>query len=261
MKPSVVRAIYFSPTGTARTGAAAIAKALDENAEEIDVTVDGKMPDRISFAKDELIVFGAPVYGGRLYHGAVKRFQQFTGHKTPCIVTVTYGNRDYDDALLELKDLAEALGFVPVAAAALIGQHTYGQIQVGRPNEQDIEEDQAFAEKVKALLNQDTWGGLQVPGNYPYKEGGQGGKFRPQTTDACIKCGVCVRECPEGAIDPEDPAKIDGEKCIACFRCIKKCPIGAKNPDTPEYLAFAEGFTKRLAARKENQYFLLEGKA
>ncbi|WP_434311602.1 4Fe-4S binding protein [Hominifimenecus sp. rT4P-3] len=256
MKPSIVRAIYFSPTGTSRSGAVAIAKALDENAEEIDVTVAGRAPERISFAKDELIVFGAPVYGGRLYRGAVERFQQFTGHKTPCIVTVTYGNRDFDDALLELKELAEALGFVPVAAAALIGQHTYGQIQVGRPNESDLKEDREFADRIKAILEQNRFEGLEVPGNYPYKDGGHRGKFRPQTTDACTHCGVCVRECPELAIDPENPEKIDDSRCIACFRCIKVCPVGAKNPNTPEYVAFAEGFTKKLEKRRENQYFL-----
>ncbi len=256
MKPISVEAIYFSPTGTSKTGAAAIARAIDPAAKEIDVTVAGTVPERTSFPKDSLVVFGAPVYGGRLYRGAVERFQQFVGHKTPCIVTVTYGNRDFDDALLELKDLVEALGFVPVAAAALVGQHTYGSIQVGRPEAADVAQDEAFALQVKAALEKGSLEAVEVPGNYPYREGGSGGRFRPLTSDACTRCGLCARECPEQAIDPVDPSQIDGEKCISCFRCIRRCPAGAKNMDTEEYRSFAEAFTQKLAQRKENQYFL-----
>ena len=54
----------------------------------------------------------------------------------------------------------------------------------------------------------------------------------------------------------EDCAAIDGEKCIACFRCIRRCPAGAKNMDVPAYREFAENFTQKLSARRENEYFL-----
>lgn len=37
---------------------------------------------------------------------------------TPAIAVCVYGNRDYDDALIELKDAIEANGFKTVAAAA-----------------------------------------------------------------------------------------------------------------------------------------------
>ncbi len=256
MKPVSVDAIYFSPTGTSKAGAVAIARAIDPQAKEVDVTVAGAVPERTSFPKDSLVVFGAPVYGGRLYRGAVERFQQFVGHKTPCIVTVTYGNRDFDDALLEMKDLVEALGFVPVAAAALVGQHTYGSIQVGRPEEADLEQDRAFALQVKAALEADRLEVVSVPGNYPYREGGTGGHFYPHTSEACTRCGLCARECPEQAIDQGEPSRINEEKCISCFRCIRLCPTGAKNMDTEEYRSFAEAFTQKLSQRKENLYIL-----
>ncbi len=256
MKPISVDAIYFSPTGTSKAGAVAIARAIDPNAKEMDVTVAGTVPERTSFPKDSLVVFGAPVYGGRLYRGAVKRFQQFVGHKTPCVLTVTYGNRDFDDALLEMKDLVEALGFVPVAAAALVGQHTYGSIQVGRPDASDLQQDQEFAQKILENLDADQLEPVLVPGNYPYREGGSGGHFDPLTSDACTHCGLCVRECPEQAIDRVNPALIDESRCISCFRCIRLCPTGAKNMDTEEYRSFAEAFTQKLSQRKENLYIL-----
>ena len=247
-------AVYFSPTGTSEKGALAIANALGQ-AEKMNLTRFDAALTRTEFAKDELVVFGAPVYGGRLYKGAVERFRRLKGNGTPCVVTVTYGNRDFDDALLELSDLAKELGFRPVAAAALIGEHTYGNIQKGRPNGEDLAEDEAFARNVLAKLQQDHLSEPEIPGNRPYKEGGNGGKFHPLTAEACVKCGLCARECPEGAIDPET-FQVNPDKCIACFRCIRRCPVHAKNMDTPEYREFAEMFTKKLANRRENAYFL-----
>jgi ferredoxin len=41
----------------------------------------------------------------------------------------------------------------------------------------------------------------------------------------CIKCGNCVRSCPNSAISP--PNVIDDKKCIGCGICVKKCPTGA----------------------------------
>ncbi len=45
-----------------------------------------------------------------------------------------------DDALLEMYDLVKENGFLPFAAAALVAQHTFGDIQRGRPNEKDLKE-------------------------------------------------------------------------------------------------------------------------
>ena len=180
----MIAAIYFSPTDTSRKGAEAIAKALgDGEFLSIDVTRFDAEPERTEFGPEDAVVFGAPVYGGRLYRGCRERFRRFRGNGTPCIVTVTYGNRDYDDALLELFDLAREQGFVPAAAAALVGQHTYGSIQVGRPDASDLAQDREFAEKaaagVRAKKALET-----VPGSRPYvkgDEGGRGGNFRPRT--------------------------------------------------------------------------------
>ena len=42
-------------------------------------------------------------------------------------------------------------------------------------------------------------------------------------SDACIKCGACVRNCPVDAIDIEAKT-FDVEKCIGCWACINRCP-------------------------------------
>ena len=110
-----VTAIYFSPTDTSRKGVHAIAKTLSGHFNEIDMTCKAC---EAQFTSDDVVVFGAPVYGGRLFKGFVKRLAEVKGDNTLCIVTVTYGNRDYDDALLEFCDLLTSKGFIPVAAAA-----------------------------------------------------------------------------------------------------------------------------------------------
>lgn len=136
-----VTAIYFSPTDTNRKSVCAIAKTLGGEYKGLDITCKA---GKAQFGPDDVAVFGAPVYGGRLFKGIAERLHDVRGENTPCVVTVTYGNRDFDDALLEFCDMLSAQGFVPVAAGAMIGQHTYGSIQVGRPNESDLAEDAAL---------------------------------------------------------------------------------------------------------------------
>ena len=124
------------------------------------------------FSREDLVVFGAPVYGGRVFAGALERLSPLRGQGTPCIVTVTYGNRDFDDALLELTDFCRERGFVPLAGAALVGEHTYGSIQVGRPTAEDLEQDRAFA-----LEAWDDWNAgweASLPRGTALPGGGQG---------------------------------------------------------------------------------------
>jgi len=47
--------------------------------------------------------------------------------------------------------------------------------------------------------------------------------------DRCISDGICVSQCPTGAItlDPEGKAVIDSDLCIACGICAAVCPVNA----------------------------------
>ncbi len=242
--------IYFSPTGNTKASVDAIAAAIGDDIREYDVTVDGAS-DPVVLKQSDFAVFGAPVYGGRIPKIAGKRLRRFKGSRTPCIVAVTYGNRHFDDALLELADLAREQGFIVRGAAALIGRHTYGEIQTGRPDRDDLAADREFA---RQALHNEGRKSVQIDGNRPYRNGGNGGTYRPRTSGACISCGLCAGQCPAHAIGPD--YKTITDDCIACFRCIRNCPAGAKNMDTEEYLTFALEFSERLKTRRENQYFL-----
>jgi len=254
--------IYFSPTGTSEKSAVSITDVFAEGKEyrRIDLTTYGARETKVEFTENDFIVFGVPVYNGRIPKIALQRLNNIRGKQTPCIVTVTYGNRDYDDALLELADLVKANGFVVQAAAALIGQHTFGEIQVGRPNASDVKENQQFVKAFLEVLKKESHTDnvkLSIKGKQSYMEGGDGANFRPHTEDTCTKCGICVRNCPTGAIDL-DCRTIDSERCISCFRCIRYCPSQSKTMNDSNYIKFAEEFSKQLSLRRENEYFLPE---
>lgn len=244
-----VSLIHFSPTGNSRTVAQTMAAAIGEVKDTLDLTMEAE-PEKICAAEDFVIV-AAPVYGGRVPQVAMERLARVRGTQTPCIVAVTFGNRDYDDALLELADWAAAHGFVVKGACAVVGRHTFGEIATTRPDSADLAQCEDFARRALAgaPLALET-----ISGNRPYKEGGKGGKFRPTTTEACTHCGLCVRSCPVQAIAGDCCTIAD--TCISCFRCIRSCPVQAKECVSEDYKAFAPMFTQKLAAPQENKFFL-----
>lgn len=108
---------------------------------ETDLTLDeSDTPIEIN---DSLTVIAAPVYGGRVAPTALQRIKRLKGNNSPAIVVVVYGNRDYEDALLELRDTAVSLGFTPLAAGAFIGEHSYSTAEMpvaaGRPDDKDLQ--------------------------------------------------------------------------------------------------------------------------
>lgn len=41
---------------------------------------------------------------------------------------------------------------------------------------------------------------------------------------ACIKCGICAKVCPGGAIDVTDRYSINKGLCLTCLECVGQCP-------------------------------------
>ena len=251
-------AIYFSPTGNTKKTAEAMAAAVDPAYERMDLTLpaenDGLIEERKRiFGKEELVILGMPVYGGRIPPLAVERLTGLKGEGTPCVLVACYGNRHYDDALVEMEDIMKEKGFAVRAAAAVVGRHTYGAIQVDRPDTKDLEEDTAFMRNVLERIEQNA-SLSTLPGSRPYqKESMKNGHFQPSVTEGCMECGRCRKECPAGAID--EALRVDEKLCLSCFRCVRNCPTGAMRMQTPEYEQFAEDFTRKLAVRRENEYF------
>jgi ferredoxin len=214
---------------------------------------------------DELTILGAPVYSGRLPIEAVQRLRRLKARETPAVVAVVYGNREYEDALLELKNLAGEQGFRPIAAGAFIGEHSYSTndkpIAVGRPDAADLNQAREFGERVFHKLTNvqelDRMPALEVPGNFPYKERMERPLEAPTTRETlCTLCGTCASVCPTAAVVVENAVITEPERCILCQACVKNCPTGARVMEVERIKKVADWLRTNYARRKEPEMFL-----
>lgn len=225
--------LYFSATGTTAKIVKEIAKGIGEPVKEYDLTLPANRERKLSFDSDNLVIVGVPVYSGRVPGILADYLSGIKGNNTRAVFIVVYGNRDYDDALLELKDIMEKNGFIGVAAGAFIGEHSYtSKVAAGRPDEDDLQTAIKFGRDIKAKLNTKNHDlsttKLIVKGKFPYKEIKSAPPIAPETDDICINCGACAENCPTQAIDYSNFKDIDAAKCVKCCSCIKKCPVSAK---------------------------------
>ena len=252
-----VYSIYFSPTKSTENIVKLISNEFEEH-KEIDLSVfNGDY--NYSFNEDDICIIGVPSYGGRVPNIALERMKNFNANKAKAIAVVVYGNRAYDDTLLELTDFLSKQNFSCIAGITAIAEHSMmHQFAKGRPD--DIDKKQLLESTqtiISSIKNTDSLhvNSLNISGNYPYIEF-KGVALKPQTNDDCSKCGVCAKLCPMGAISKENPEIIDKDKCITCMRCISICPKKAKNLDNDLLEQKAKLMEKLFAVRKENELFI-----
>lgn len=272
MKERKIWAMYFSPTGTTKkvvtTVAAQLVKNMGVSFQEIDFTLPNAREKKYIFSPQDLVVFGTPVIAGRVPNVLLKFMNTLEGHGALAVPVVVYGNRNYDDALIELRDILEEDGFKTIAAGAFIGEHSFSTtLGAGRPDNKDLQKSESFAEniaeKLKAGESCDI--PVKVKGNSPlkgyYQPRDRRGnpidirKVKPKTKESCNECGLCVKVCPMGSINPENVREFQGI-CIKCGACIKKCPAGAKFYDDPGYLYHKEELELEYTRRAEPEIFL-----
>ncbi len=223
----------FSPTGGTSKIAAAIAGARMGTRIDLCTPVE---PQELPAGAPLLAV--VPVYGGRIPAIAAQRLLALQGSGNPAIAVVVYGNRAYDDALLELKNLLTEAGHQVIAAAAFIAEHSISRsIATGRPDASDLARCVQFGAKVEAKLTTGSLTTVDVPGNAEYRPLPQM-PVTPMVTDACGGCGMCARKCPTGAIPLQNPRSTEAARCILCMRCIAICPRKARVMPPPAQAAF-----------------------
>ncbi len=247
MAVNSVRLFYFSPAGTTRFVLETIAAGMEPAGSSRHVH-DWLSPESraqcVECSPDDLVLVGMPVYYGRipsLFHEGLP----LRGNGARFVPVVVYGNRHYDDALLELKTLGEAAGCRCLGAGAFVARHSLNpHMGAGRPDGEDCAIMRDFGKSLaeRYVANTDT-GSVSVPGKTPYVPYGKT-PFAPVLLDrdACIACGACVRSCPVRIVDPETFEPSHPEQCLFCYGCVRNCPVNVRGPIP----AVAEVFFRRM---------------
>jgi formate hydrogenlyase subunit 6/NADH:ubiquinone oxidoreductase subunit I/flavodoxin len=262
MEISKVKLVYYSPTNTSKRTGRAIVQGTGLDYDYIDLTLPDADSKNYEIAADELVIISAPVYSGRIPSIAVNRLKKLKGTGTPVVIVSVYGNRAFDDALLELLDITKKLGFKAVAGAAFIGQHSFDTkdtpIATGRPDAEDIKKAMEFGAKVmEKLSGLDEVPDLSVPGNHPYRKGGGGNIRSPETNpETCILCGLCARMCPSDCVEVTDSVSTEKARCTACSACVQNCPTGARHWEHEGILKSAKRLSNEHGERKEPEIFI-----
>ena len=251
-----VYSMYFSPTGGVKT-------VLDVLLEEfsIDISIDLSKYDidysTYHFGKEDICFISVPVFGGRVAPTAMERVKQMQADGALAIIVVVFGNRAYDDALLELKNEVIACGFeVGVAIAANAEHSIIRRFGAQRPDTADKKELSNYANQIKGLImHRKNLHSFEVPGNYPYKEY-KGIPIKPKATKACTKCGLCAEQCPVEAIPIDKPSSLNKKKCISCMRCVAVCPVQARQLNKMLLMVAEQGMKKSCTSRKANEIYI-----
>ena len=268
-----LRTIYFSPTQTSMKVATAISLGIADEFATEDITFQSLQNP--TFSADDLLCISVPVYGGGVAPVALKRLDAIRGNNTPAVVVVVYGNRNFERAAMQMSDFLAERGFVTIAAAAFVGEHSYSTSQspiaVGRPTMADADDAHRFGQLVKAKLAAGITpvdaSTLQCPDSgeenvkafvefvkgYQASQAANPIKLLPVTDEEkCVICGVCVDVCPMEAIDRDDVSLVDPALCIKCCACVKECPKEAKTLNSP----FAPTLSKHFSLPKPNVWII-----
>lgn len=248
--------ICFSPTGGTQKVAGILSEAISAGTVHIDLTDRRVDTGSIVLTADEVALVAVPSYSGRVPAVAAERLFHMKGNGARTIIVCVYGNRAYDDTLLELRDILSEAGFSVIAAVAAIAEHSIAhQYATGRPDAEDIKVLEDYASRIRQKIEDGKSDEPKIPGHRPYRKAAGAG-IVPKPDKNCVKCGICAARCPVGAIDPENPAEVDRKLCISCMRCVSICPNNARKAG--RILTFLAGkmLKKACSERKSSELYI-----
>lgn len=242
--------IVFSPTGGTEKIAHIIGGHWSENTVKIDL-IDAKTDfSECKIDKEDMVLIAMPSFGGRAPAVAIERLKRIAGNGARCTLVCVYGNRAFEDTLVEMEDAAKECGFKVIAAIAAVAEHSImPQYAAGRPDASDEKQLAAFAEQIADRVEN----AVSIPGNRPYKKD-SGAGLVPKPGKDCVKCGLCAEKCPVQAIDSAG-FRADSQKCIFCMRCVRQCRANARKVNGAMVSVIAAALKKSCSQRKDNELF------
>lgn len=246
--------IFFSPTGGTKKVSDILSSVWNCEKVKIDLCDINTDFSEYEIGAEDMCIISVPSYGGRVPITAAERIRLIRGNGAKACIVCVYGNRAYEDTLIELKDCVEEKGFNVISAVAAVAEHSImRKFAAGRPDDEDKNELINFALKIKEKAQSGNLDSFNVPGNHTYKELKLIPMF-PEPNKKCTLCGACREKCPVNAIREDNST--DKNKCISCMRCVSLCPIGARDFNKAVISAMEMKMAKAFEGRKKNELFL-----
>ena len=293
MKIEKIIAVYFSPCGNVKKMTRYIANTLAYKLNlpitYDDFTLPANRINMRSYTEQDLVVFGVPIYAGRIPNKILNSVQTlFVGKRTFAIPVVSFGNRSFDHGLKELAMELDKNGFLAIGAAALVSEHAFSsKLATNRPSARDFDQLDVFLGKLISKVslyhdmqsNHSMFADLcpldrngmfididDVPGDWPlngyYTPLGEDGnpavflKAKPQTDKvSCDMCGACAKVCPMGSIHPNECDLVEGV-CIKCQACVNICANHAKYFDDAAFCSHVR-MLEHTYQRPANNLFVI----
>lgn len=255
MRDLKLNVMYFSPTKSSETIAKKVASGMGLDYKEYNLTYDRSV-DKKQFGENDILIVSIPVHGGRVPELLIDTLKQIKGNDSYFLPIINYGNRAFEDSLIELNDIFTSNGFITVGYGIFISEHSYSNKYAGgRPDEDDLRNSEEFGKKIydRILKSSDKHNIFveEIPGSRPYKERAEKIAWGPVASDKCIFCGECISLCPVDAINHLNPKKTDYDKCIHCCACIKGCSENAKRNEGEFFDKIVNLLDAKAIERKE----------
>jgi len=248
-----IKIYYFSATGNTKYGLKLLQNYLASKGHSCEL-LSVEKEDTIRYDCD-LLGFASPVYGGY----PAKIVMDFIGRSgpfaykvpaftvlCPCSTMGYWGSREiFADALMSKNiQVIATLGFLgnpshPVVLGSLenakqfLKSFTDG---IGRPNSIDAAQIKDFSEKLVSVYQDYSEGKKIKKPKYSKIKRWVSNTVRSREIDLinetslavlkdkCVKCGLCRKECPVGALSLDPYPVQDPNKCFSCQKCINICP-------------------------------------
>lgn len=248
--------ITFSPTGGTKRVADFLSNELSRDITDIDLSNGNENLNKYSLTNEDTVIIAVPSYSGRVPSTAAERIAKIQGHDAKAIIVCVYGNRAYEDTLAELQDIVQQAGFIVISAIAAIAEHSIAhRYATNRPDKDDYGHLRVFAKQIGDKLRKNDFSTPTIPGNRPYRKAANAG-IVPKATKACTQCSLCASKCPVGAIDKNNPEKVNKKACISCMRCVTVCPHHARKVNGLLLAIVNMMLKKACSIRKECELYI-----
>ena len=276
MNINKVYSVYYSATGTTQKIASflgeTIAKKLNIPFEKYNYSLPKRREKILEFKENELIICASPTYAGRVPNVMLPFLKNnIKGNGALAVPVVLFGNRNFDDSLIELRNILEDNGFRTIAGGGFIGEHAFSYtLGANRPDEKDMAIALDFAKKIAdKIINlaEIPKEPIKVRGNEPlrpyymprdrHEHAIDILKVKPKVdVPKCTDCKICAYVCPMGSIDFNDVTKYVNI-CTKCGACIKKCPEKCRYYDDAGYLYHQHELEEEFERRAEPEIFYM----